>query len=358
MEFDWQYYIHKNDDLAKYPTMRNREAATNHFYEVGQNQQRKNYREFYPEWYVYLNHYDDLKAALPETKEAAIGHFQTHGQGEGRVWQRVYKVSRQQVDMSRVNTTVSTSGHLAHHIIRNIVMSMIAIQNNLPFTYGHYDECAALGLAPLLYTEGTVVYDETIVLSDTIVDAIFSYPLFYNTFISGRNVFINQVDCDPLETIMDGVGLVDARTNVTPVHIREAIMSIKDEIMEANPNRDRYGANNEVFIHMCLRSPKSLKGHELEYYDTTISKLRFDKAYISSDFIDHEICQQLIKKYKLTVYDANDVTTIQFASTCRDVVVSLDSKSWVIGMTSFSSNVFCPRNNDDSFFMFDEFIKV
>jgi hypothetical protein len=54
-------------------------------------------------------------------------------------------------------------------------------------------------------------------------------------------------------------------------------------------------------------------------------------AYIASDSITHPLCQTLIKKYKLTVVNANEVDTLKLAATCKHLILSHGTFSWLMG---------------------------
>jgi hypothetical protein len=74
-----------------------------------------------------------------------------------------------------------------------------------------------------------------------------------------------------------------------------------------------------------------------------LSLILFETGYISSDSIDHEICKKLILKYKLIIYNDNEINTIQFASTNKYIILSSGTFSWLIGIFSFFSEVYYPK---------------
>ena len=71
------------------------------------------------------------------------------------------------------------------------------------------------------------------------------------------------------------------------------------------------------------------------YYDSVLSELVFDKAYISSDSINDNICKKLIEKYKMEIINKDSIETIQFATTCKTIILSSGTYSWMIGILSF-----------------------
>jgi hypothetical protein len=77
----------------------------------------------------------------------------------------------------------------------------------------------------------------------------------------------------------------------------------------------------------------------IKYYINAIKNIIFDNLYISTDDKNHSIIIQLLELYpssQLINYD--EITTIQFANTCKHIILSHGSFSAVIGYLSFFSN--------------------
>ena len=118
----------------------------------------------------------------------------------------------------------------------------------------------------------------------------------------------------------------------------------KISIIEKNPFKSRYSSNNDVAVHVRLDDIHQYgnRNKPFEFYDNILSKLTFDNAYIASDEISHPICRMLIDKYNMKVIDEDIIRTYQFASTCKYIVISNGSFSWMIGSLGFFSTVFYP----------------
>ena len=116
----------------------------------------------------------------------------------------------------------------------------------------------------------------------------------------------------------------------------------KNSIINSNPYKNRYNYNNDVFIHVRLGDVVN-KNPGLKYYTNVLESIHFDKGYISSDSIDHSICKELIAKYNLTVIILDEIQTIQFASTCKYIILSNGTFSWMIGSMGFFSKVWYPK---------------
>lgn len=117
---------------------------------------------------------------------------------------------------------------------------------------------------------------------------------------------------------------------------------VKTNIVAANPNKGRYDNNNDLFIHVRLGDVIDLNPG-VKYYDDIIKKIKFDKGYIASDSLHHPICIYLRKKYKLRPLMTNDLyTIILFGSTCRHLIISNGTFSWILGAFAFYSAVHYP----------------
>jgi hypothetical protein len=66
-------------------------------------------------------------------------------------------------------------------------------------------------------------------------------------------------------------------------------------------------------------------------------------VYIASDDIQHPLCQSLIEKYNMKIYEADEVDTIMFGSTCKQIILTGGSFSFCIGLFGFDSKVFYLR---------------
>jgi hypothetical protein len=146
-----------------------------------------------------------------------------------------------------------------------------------------------------------------------------------------------------------------AQTKEYARHLRTHLYTNQQSIIDHNQFGHRYKNNNDLFIHVRLGDLLDVQKkdgrkcyHSFEYYDAICSKLSFETGYISSDSIDHEICQTLIKKYNLNVYNAHEVSTIQFGSTCKHIVLSPGTYSWLIGVLGFYSDKYYSMKHIDT----------
>ena len=118
-------------------------------------------------------------------------------------------------------------------------------------------------------------------------------------------------------------------------------------VIDVNPFKERYNANNDLFIHIRLGDVRH-RNMGIEYYkyciDFILKKQNCDKIYIGSDELNHDMIKKLISIYpEIILLKKKHVETIQFGSTCKNVILSHGSFSAVIGYLSFFSNIYFPN---------------
>jgi hypothetical protein len=118
---------------------------------------------------------------------------------------------------------------------------------------------------------------------------------------------------------------------------------IKSNIIEKNPFKHLYNANNDLFIHIRLTDVAHYNPG-IDYYLNTIKTIQFNNLYISTDDPSHHIVQTIIAKYsKANIIYYDEITAFQFGSTCKYIILSHGTFSAVIGYLSFFSNVYYPE---------------
>lgn len=219
------------------------------------------------------------------------------------------------------------AGRLGNQIFRNLATSIIAEKNDLNVFYGSYDEIKSLGIK--LFS-GTKVYEQTVLLTDDNYFNVLQQTNLPCNLWPNENFFqTNAISCFLYRYLQQN-------------HIRENIMGV-------NPFKDRYNNNNDCFIHLrlgggggdCKAKPWCPL---IKEYKLLLSTINFDNLYIASDLFEDEYVIELTNAYptaKLLKYD--EIKTIQFASTCKHVMLSTGSFSAVIGYLSFFSDVYYPK---------------
>jgi hypothetical protein len=118
---------------------------------------------------------------------------------------------------------------------------------------------------------------------------------------------------------------------------------IKNNIIRRNPYNDRYKTNNDLFIHIRL-TDVSQNNPGSKYYLNAIKMVNYDNIYISTDEKTHPIIGEIIEVYpSIIIIDSDEIRTIQFSSTCKNIILSHGSFSAIIGYLSFFSNIYYPE---------------
>ena len=238
----------------------------------------------------------------------------------------------------KVNCTICSGGRFGNIFIRNFVAEYIAKKNNLKMNYGFYENFKKLGINLFI---GTKTYSETLIITDDIVDSIIFDDKIFNQYVRNKNIIFRQHEYNPNNT-----PYAWCQTSSIVSYIRN-VVNFEERVYKSNPYIKRYNNNSDLFIHVRLGDIIEFKFDvDYKYYDEIITKISntnpYKKAYITSDSIDHDICQRLIKKYNLIIYNADEIDTLQFGSTCKSIVLSNGTFSWLLGLLSFRSNVHYP----------------
>ena len=324
--FDWETYLNNYEDLIK-SGIKTKEHAFKHWMQHGKQEGRQIHNIMSEEmekfdWKTYLNTYGDLSLTGVATKEDAWNHWINYGKKEERTPE--YK-----------NTTKIHCARFGNLFFLNMLGHFVSVHNNLKMEYKYEKKFNELGIE---FYSGEKTYDEDF----TLTDKNFMNFIYENnqTPIEKNIVFTNEMWGHD----SDFCFLLDEYFKNT---------NVRDKIMSTNLFKSRYNKNNKVnnndlYVHVRLDDAKDKYNHlTFEYYDKILSQISFDKGYISSDTIKDDICKQLIRKYRLnTIYDS-DIHTLMFGSTCRHIVLSGGTYSWLIGFLGFFSDVYCPAKRRD-----------
>ena len=225
-----------------------------------------------------------------------------------------------------VSNNIMHAGRLANLFFTGLVLHFIAIKNNLKVCYKEHRKLNLLGIE--LFSGENVYNDFFEILNSN----------FYNYIISDtekifKNIIItNRTHC---------------QTPEFAVFLRNYFNQDlqKNRIIQHNVYKDRYNNNNDVFIHVRLGDIVSLNlTTPIEYYEKALQKTSFENGYISSDSIESELCQTLISKYNLKIINGDEVNAIMFGSTCKKIILSSGTFSWLIGLFSFfAENITYPK---------------
>ena len=234
------------------------------------------------------------------------------------------------------------NGRLGNQIIRGLAVSLIAKKFNLKVDYLYNNIIENIGIN--LFS-GKNIYSNTLELNDN------NYFCVLNSDTLNFNLNPNYSYFQTKEI-----------TNFLYNYLHNEL--IKLNIIEKNPFKSRYNTNNDLFIHIRL-DDASQWNPGIDYYINTINNIKFDNLYISTDEKTHNIINTLTTLYKnakLINYD--EVTTFQFGSTCKNIILSHGSFSAVIGYLAFFSTIYYPEYDKSKhiwygdMFSIDNWIKI
>lgn len=218
-------------------------------------------------------------------------------------------------------TSTGCLGRLGNQIIRNLAVSLLAEKHNLKVNYYNNDLIYKLGIK--LFS-GVNLYESIQDLTDD------NYFTIYN--------------CDKLNyNLCPNNNYFQTKEITTFLYNYLHSDKVKSNIIENNPFREQYNNNNILFIHIRLTDVEKLNPG-ISYYLNAIKNIKFDRLVISTDDKGNNMIKELLKLYPYAeILDVDEITTFQFASTCKHIILSHGSFSAVIGYLSFFSNVYYPE---------------
>ena len=225
------------------------------------------------------------------------------------------------------------NGRLCNQIIRNLAVSLIAEKNNLYVDYYNKEIIEQLGIHLFF---GEKKYDNIVPLTDDNYFTILHSNDLKSNLDANESFFQTKEICDFLYNYLH----------------RD---DIKNNIIYKNPFKERYHNNNDLYVHIRLGDVVRYNPG-INYYLYTISKISFHLLYLSTDCKDHFIIHQIMKQYPTTLLiNSQEIPTIQFASTCKHIILSHGSFSAIIGYLSFFSNIYYPEYEKDKIWYGDMF---
>jgi len=243
------------------------------------------------------------------SKDKIWNHWKQNGINEERTY-------------TYINNSSIHNGRLGNIFFINMYLHFISIKYDLKCYYKFYKIFNMLGIS---FNKGKNIYK-------------------YNTLINDEN-FLNVLKSKELPKsnliIKDAWFQTKKFCNVLKHHFKSE--TVKSKIISNNIYKSRYNNNNDLFVHLRLGDVKDITKQKINYYIELLGKIKYNKAYISSDFVNDPLCLLLIEKFQLCVIDYNEVETIMFGSTCNNIVLSGGTFSWLIGFLAFfTKNIYYP----------------
>lgn len=249
--------------------------------------------------YLLLNH--DLTKL--ETKPALWNHWKTHGIKEERTY-------------TYINNSSIHQGRFGNLFFVNMFLHFISFKYDLKCYYKYGKRFHELGIS---FNKGKHTYQKNCLITDNNF-----LRILRSNILEPCNVIIHHVWFQNKEFCL-----------MLKSYFKNE--KIKNKIMEKNIFKARYQKNNDLFIHFRLGDVTNITNTNTECYDNLIRQISYSNGFIASDSINHPLCKELVQKYNFKLIDLNEVKTIMFASTCKYIVLSGGTFSWLIGFFAFYS---------------------
>lgn len=223
--------------------------------------------------------------------------------------------------MSYTIQTILT-GRIGNQLFRNLVVNFIAEKFDLYVEYSNNDFFKNMGIN--LYC-GKNKFDKTELLTDD------NYFSIYNAETLNYNLDSNHNFFQTYEL-----------TRIIYNHLNSE--KIKSNIIDKNHFKNRYNNNNDLFVHVRLDDFKHLMP-KFNFFIDTIKKIKYDNLYISTDEQSSKYISDLINIFpEAQLFLQNEFITIQFASTCKNIILSGGTFSCFIAYLAFYSTIYYPIN--------------
>ncbi len=230
-------------------------------------------------------------------------------------------------------TKTEAHGRLGNQIIRNIAVGLIAEKYNLKVDYVNKHLIERLGIK--LFS-GEKSYNTTTPLTD---------DNYFSMYDSGNL-------CNNLNPNNDFFQTKDI-TNVLYKYLHSD--TIKSCIINSNPYKGRYNNNNDVLLHIRLTDAAGFNPG-LNYYINALKNITYDNIYITTDQPSHTLIHNLTASHPTAkIINKDEISTFQFASTCKHIILSHGSFSAVIGYLAFFSTIYYPEYMKDKIWHGDMF---
>lgn len=330
-KFNWVHYIHERMELKHkfenkeefYKYLIEEEIKTNPFiyFEIDKkyisqysnlyehNDLNVSYENFQWRSYLFINY--NLSKHISDRD-----HAWKHWVNNGKPQENAY---------SLINNSNIHCGRLGNLFFINMFLHFMSIKYKLKCSYKKNTKFNLFGIH---FNRGENIYTK-------------------NLLVTERNYLSIMTDIthEPSNLIMNNI---HCQSKKFCLILKEYFYTDENKrlIMNSNIFKNRYNKNNDLFIHVRLGDVTSRLPNIDKYYEEALEreKDKYEKGYISSDSIEHEICVKLIKKYKLIAVKYNEIETIMFANTCKKLILSGGTFSWMIGFfTFFTNTVYYPE---------------
>lgn len=249
---------------------------------------------------------------------------------------------REERACSFINNTNIHCSRFGNLFFLNMALHFFSMKFNLKSSYKYEKLFTELGI---VFYRGRNIYNKNLLLTD------YNFVNLLKSNVSPKNIIINND--------------IWLHTNEFCRIIQNYFDKNKifDIVQKMNVFKNRYGKNNDLFIHVRLGDVSHKTKKLSAYFENLLETIEYNRAYISSDDIESHFVIELCKKYNLIKFDEKEVKTIMFGSTCKYIVMSGGTFSWLIGFLAPTSpsNIYYPDIQDKWYgdiFSFSKWTKI
>lgn len=224
------------------------------------------------------------------------------------------------VSLPTINSTMTSGGRFGNQFIRNMCFHILSKKYDIKFEYSCLEQIKEFGID--LFVDGTKTYNDGVEINDgNFMNYVKGSDIIENNMILGKGSYM--------------------QTKEFALYLQQYFKEegLFQKIINSSKFKNRFNNNNDLYVHVRIGDVSQFTP-PFEYFDSVISKLDFVNGYISSDTIESDICHKLMEKYKLKEYIGSETDTILFGASCKNIVLSHGTFSWLIGFMEIYSNVF------------------
>ena len=240
-------------------------------------------------------------------------------------WNHWIKYGKQdERSFSYINNTNNHRARFGNLFFINMCLHLFSIKYNLKSSYKYEVQFDKLGIN---FYSGSNIYKKNLLLTESCFENLLENNVKPKNIIINNNVWFHT----------------DRFCKIINTYFIQN--NIFEKVKKRNLFKNRYNNNNDLFIHLRLGDVENKTRKLHLYIENMINTLKFNKGYIASDNTNHVMCQHFIHKYNLCVINKDEVKTIMFGSTCKHIVLTGGTFSWLIGFlaTTEPQNIYYPE---------------
>lgn len=213
------------------------------------------------------------------------------------------------------------SGRLGNKLFQNLAVSLLAQKYNVRACFSYEAECSQLGLRLASGTRPSNEGASAVLVDESNLEAL----LYSHSSLADQRLVLSLTKA-----------YYQVPWFAQMLHDK-TLPGMSEGLLRANPWQDRFGHNDDTFLHVRLGDTEAWKRRRAEDYAAAIAvnllRSPDNHVFIASDSPRHPTVQALASQFNATILEKfGPVETMQFGSTARHIVLSDGTFSWWIGV--------------------------